>query len=579
VNVDGPGETVQSLDENETYSLAITPNGAHLHSATDVGAMRGLETFLQLVQPDASAFFLPAISIEDTPRFRWRGLLVDCSRRFEPVEVIKRTLDGMAAVKLNVFHWHLTDDQGFRIESKVFPKLAGMGSDGEFYTQAQAREIISYARARGIRVVPEFDMPGHAQSWFVGYPELASGPGPYSIERQFGIFDPVMDPTRTSTYKFIDQFIGEMAGIFPDPYMHIGGDENNGVQWSHNPRIQEFMKAHNLKDTAALQTYFNQQLLPILKKHGKYMVGWDEIFAPGLPKDVVIQSWQGFNSLAASARQGYQGILSAGYYLDFTDEHYLVDPVPANSDLTAEERARILGGEACIWGEHNTPLNIEARIWPRTADIAERLWSPQNVNNVDDMYRRLRVESLRLEALGLRHISAEDKDLRQLAGTTAIGPLRILTSVLEPVRWELQGELQHTTQLTPMDHLVDALPPDPPSRHEMQVLIREYLANRDSETRARLGAIFEDWIAAGPQAQTLMAASPLLSDAEPRARQLVDLGTTGQQTLSYLDKREAAPSGWAQSKLTLIEQAEKPVGLVRFTMLQPLRDLVKAVPN
>jgi hexosaminidase len=579
VTVDGPGEAVQSLDENETYSLAVTPNGAHLHAATDVGAMRGLETFLQLVQPDASAFFLPAISIEDTPRFRWRGLLVDCSRRFEPVEVIKRTLDGMAAVKLNVFHWHLTDDQGFRIESKVFPKLAGMGSDGEFYTQAQAREIISYARARGIRVVPEFDMPGHAQSWFVGYPELASGPGPYSIERQFGIFDPVMDPTRTSTYKFIDQFIGEMAGIFPDPYLHIGGDENNGVQWSHNQRIQEFMKAHNLKDTAALQTYFNQQLLPILKKHGKYMVGWDEIFAPGLPKDVVIQSWQGFNSLAASARQGYQGILSAGYYLDFTDEHYLVDPVPANSDLTAEERARILGGEACIWGEHNTPLNIEARIWPRTADIAERLWSPQNVNNVDDMYRRLRVESLRLEALGLRHISAEDTDLRQLAGTTAIGPLRILTNVLEPVRWELQGELQHTTQLTPMDHLVDALPPDPPSRHEMQVLMREYLANRDSESRARLSTIFGDWVAAGPQAQTLMAASPLLRDAEPRARQLVELGTTGQQALSYLDKHEVAPSGWAQSKLTLIDQAEKPVGLVRFTMLQPLRDLVKAVPN
>jgi hexosaminidase len=579
ITVDGPGETVQSLDENETYSLDITANGAHLHAATDVGAMRGLETFLQLVQPDGSGFFLPAISIEDAPRFRWRGLMVDCSRHFEPVEVIKRTLDGMAAVKLNVFHWHLTDDQGFRIESKVFPKLTAMGSDGEFYTQEQAREIVSYARARGIRVVPEFDMPGHAQSWFVGYPELASGPGPYSIERHFGIFDPVMDPTRKSTYEFIDRFIGEMAGIFPDPYMHVGGDENNGVQWSHNPRIQEFMKAHNQKDTAALQTYFNQQLLPILKKHGKYMVGWDEIFSPGLPKDVVIQSWQGFASLAASAKQGYQGILSAGYYLDFTDEHYLVDPLPANSDLTAEQRARILGGEACLWAEHNTPHNIDSRLWPRTAAIAERLWSPQSVNNLDDMYRRLRVESLRLEALGLSHISTEDAGLRRLAGATAIGPLVILTSVLEPVTWEQQGELQHTTQLTPLDDFVDALPPDPPSRHEMQVLIREYLANRDPETRARLDAIFATWIAAGPPAQALMAASPLLRDAEPRAQQLVELGTTGQQALSYLDKHQAAPSGWTQEKLALIDQAEKPVGLVRFTMLQPLRDLVKAVQN
>jgi hexosaminidase len=413
----------------------------------------------------------------------------------------------------------------------------------------------------------------------VGYPELASGPGPYSIERHFGIFDPVTDPTRKSTYEFIDRFIGEMAGIFPDPYMHIGGDENSGVQWSHNPRIQEFMNAHKLKDTAALQTYFNQQLLPILKKHGKYMVGWDEIFAPGLPKDVVIQSWQGFDSLAASAKQGYQGILSAGFYLDFTDEHYLVDPVPANSDLTPAQRALILGGEACLWGEHNVPSNIDSRLWPRTAAIAERLWSPQSVNNLDDMYRRLRVESLRLEALGLSHLSAEDLGLRQLAGTAAIGPLRVLASVLEPVRWQEQGELQHTTQLTPMDHLVDALSPDPPSRHEMQVLVRDYLAKRDTETRARLEEIFGAWIAAGPEAQKLMAASPLLMDEAPRAQQLVDLGTAGQQALAYLDKQEAAPPGWTQTKLSLIDEDEKPVGLVRFTMLQPLRDLVKAVAN
>jgi hexosaminidase len=195
------------------------------------------------------------------------------------------------------------------------------------------------------------------------------------------------------------------------------------------------------------------------------------------------------------------------------------------------------------------------------------------------MYRRLRVESLRLEALGLSHLSAEDIGLRQLAGTADIGPLRILASVLEPVRWQQQGKLQHTTQLTPMDHLVDALPPDPPSRHEMQVMVREYLAHRDAETRDRLDAIFGSWIAAGPQAQKLMAASPLMMEEAPRAQQVVDLGTTGRQALAYLDKHHAAPPGWAQTKLTLIDQAEKPVGLVRFSMLQPLRDLVRAVQN
>ena len=321
----GPEQTIQSVDEDESYSLDVTSSGVRLHAATVVGAMHGLETLQQLIQSDATGYFVPAVSIQDTPRFRWRGLMIDCGRHFIPVEVLKRTLDGMAAVKLNVFHWHLSEDQGFRIESKAFPKLTELGSDGLFYTQEQAREIVAYARDRGIRVVPEFDMPGHTSAWFVGYPDLASAPGPFHIEREFGVFDPVMDPTRESTYKFLDTFIGEMAAIFPDHFMHIGGDENNGVEWKANPRIQDFMREHNLKDTAALQNYFNQRLLKLLEKHGKHMIGWDEILTPDLPKDVVVQSWRGFDSLAAGAKNGYNRILSAGYYLNLMStaaDHY-----------------------------------------------------------------------------------------------------------------------------------------------------------------------------------------------------------------------------------------------------------------
>jgi len=584
VTVDGPGEAIQGPDENETYSLDVTPSGVRLHAATVVGATRGLETLLQLVQPAGSGFILPAVSIDDSPRFRWRGLMIDSSRHFQPIEVIKRTLDGMAAVKMNVFHWHLTDDQGFRIESKVFPKLTGMGSGGLYYTQEQAREIVAYARDRGIRVVPEFDIPGHAQSWMVGYPELASGTGPdnggpYQIEHEYGIFDPVMDPTRESTYKFLDRFIGEMAEIFPDQYMHIGGDENNGVQWAANPRIQEFAKKHGLKDTAALQTYFNQQLMPILKKHGKRMVGWDEIFAPGLSKDAVIESWRGFDSLAASAKAGYEGILAQPYYLDHIDSaerHYLADPVPIGTNLTPEEQGRILGGEACMWSEHISPRSIDSRIWPRTAAIAERLWSPQSVNNVDDMYRRLWVESLRLDALGLTHLSAEDVGLRQLAGTAQIEPLRVLAGVLQPVGFDERYEMQHTSQLTPMDHLIDAVRPDPPSRHRMQALVKAYLGNHDPAARAELAAAFESWIVAGPKAHALMESAPLLQDPAPRAQQLADLGTAGLESLTYIEKREAPPAGWSQAKLAVIDDARKPVGLVRFTVLDPVADLVKA---
>ncbi|HEV7395182.1 MAG TPA: family 20 glycosylhydrolase, partial [Pyrinomonadaceae bacterium] len=190
VQCDRAANEFPSLSEDESYNLQITDKQARLVAPTGVGALRGLETFLQLLQADRSGYYFPAVTIQDQPRFPWRGLLIDVARHYQPPEVIKRNLDAMAAVKLNVFHWHLTEDQGFRIESKKFPKLHGLGSDGLYYTQDQAREIIAYAADRGIRVMPEFDIPGHSTSWLVGYPELGSAPGPYKIERRAGIFEP-----------------------------------------------------------------------------------------------------------------------------------------------------------------------------------------------------------------------------------------------------------------------------------------------------------------------------------------------------------------------------------------------------
>src|SRR6266850_1225530 len=433
----GPGKTVPSLEEDESYSLEVSERQAVLKAPTTVGILRGLETFLQLLDSDRDSYFVPAVQIEDRPRFPWRGLLIDVARHFQPIEVLKRNLDAMAAVKLNVLHWHLTEDQGFRIESKKFPRLQQLGSDGLFYTQDQAREIVAYARERGIRVVPEFDLPGHATSWLVAHPELGSAPGPYTIERKSGIFEPALDPTREEVYKFLDTFFGEMAAIFPDPYLHIGGDENAGKQWERNPQIQAFMKSKGIKDNHALQTYFNKRLLQILKKHGKTMMGWDEILQPDLPQEVVIHSWRGPGALAEAAKKGYKGVLSAGYYIDLifpTSKHYLVDPIPADSTLTAAEAARVLGGEATMWSEWVSPDTIDSRIWPRTAAIAERLWSPRTVTDLDDMYRRLAVTSVRLEEVGLTHEKNQAMLLRRLAQGRDIGPLQTLVSVVEPVK-------------------------------------------------------------------------------------------------------------------------------------------------
>ena len=277
----GASLPVQKLGEDESYRLEVTPAHARITTANPLGVLHGMETFLQLVQADKDSFSVPAVAIDDRPRFGWRGTMLDVSRHWMPVEVVERTLDAMAAVKLNVFHWHLSDDQGFRVECKRFPKLQELGSDGHFYTQQQIHEVIEYARDRGIRVVPEFDMPGHATAWFVGYPELASGPGPYSIERKWGIFDPAIDPTRDEVYQFLDGLIGEMTALFPDDYFHIGGDEVNGNQWKTNPRIRDFMITHNMKNTEDLQASFSRRVVPMVTKYGKKVIGWDEILSSG----------------------------------------------------------------------------------------------------------------------------------------------------------------------------------------------------------------------------------------------------------------------------------------------------------
>lgn len=318
-------------DSDESYKLTVDANGVNISANTRFGALRAMETLLQLMQNGAENTSIPWVTIEDSPRFPWRGLLLDSARHFLPIPDIKRQIDGMAAAKLNVLHWHLTDDQGWRFTSKRYPKLTQLASDGLFYTPEQMREIVRYAAERGIRVVPEIDMPGHASAIAVAYPELMSAPGPYAMERHWGVLKPVLDPTKEATYTFADAMVSELAAIFPDPYLHIGGDEVDDSQWKANATIQTFMRDNKLADSHALQAYFNRKLETILEKHHRQMVGWDEIYHPDLPKSILIQSWQGQDALGQVAQNGYKGILSTGFYLDqpqSTAYHYRNEIVP-----------------------------------------------------------------------------------------------------------------------------------------------------------------------------------------------------------------------------------------------------------
>lgn len=573
----------QKLGDPEDYRLSITGTQARLEAKTPLGAVRGLETLLQLVQPGKTGFELPAVEIEDSPRFPWRGLSFDVSRHFMTVSDVKRTLDGMAAVKLNVLHWHLSDDEGFRVESKRFPKLQQLSSDGMFYTQAQVRDVIAYARERGIRVIPEFDIPGHSTCWFVAYPELASAKGPHAIVRVPSERRETMDPAKESTYVFLDGFIGEMAALFPDAYFHVGGDEVDPKDWKENPRIQAFMKLHKLANEDALQAHFTRRLQTIVARHGKRMAGWDEILRPDIPKSILIQSWRGQKSLAEAAKQGYDGILSAGWYLDLMQsaaQHYAVDPLKGETaGLSTEEGKHIFGGEATMWEEIANAENIDAKLWPRLAAIAERLWSPENVTDVNSMYARLEVTSRWLETLELRHRSALVLMRQRLAGAAPTRTLDLFASVLEPVKeYARHEDKTHSYGInTPLNRLVDSIAPESDAAREFRDAVDRYLASgatqKDGE---RLEMLLRHWSANVPQVMPLLEANGILSETVPVAITLDEVCKTGLEALASLRAAKPAAAGWTQAKLALLADAAKPKADMLIQIVPGVKRLVEA---
>jgi hexosaminidase len=538
-----------TLGEDESYQLDVASDRARLVANTCTGALRGMETFAQLISPGPEGYFAAAVHIEDRPRYPWRGLMLDVARHWMPVAVVERNLDAMAAVKLNVFHWHLSDDQGFRVESKRWPKLHQLGSDGNFYTQAEVQHIVAYARDRGIRVIPEFDIPGHATSWLAGYPELASAPGPYDIQRRWGIFEPTLDPTREETYHFLDAFLDEITPLFPDRFFHIGGDEVEETQWKHSTAIQAFAREHGLADSAQLHTYFNRRLQELLKKHGKTMVGWDEVLSPDLASDTVIQSWRGAQSLSEAGRKGYRGILSSGYYLDHllpASTHYAVDPGDGEN---------ILGGEACMWSEYVSAETVDSRIWPRMAAIAERFWSPRETKDVVSMYARMEAVSRDLEWVGLKHRANYEAMLDRIAGAESAEPLRILADVCEALGIEVRRDARKYTSLVDLNRFVDAVRPESETVRHLE--------------RADLRATFQVWADNDRRVERLG-----ISELSGLSKNLSALGKIGLQALDYLESGKPAPPSWVSEKKQLLEQMEKPNAEVRLAAVRTVRSLL-----
>ena len=568
-----------ALGIDESYQLKVDKTKIYLTSKTDIGAIRGLETLLQLTNNDTKEYFFSGVKITDSPRFLWRGLMIDVARHFQPVDVIKRNLEAMASVKMNVFHWHLTDDQGFRVESKTYPNLQEKASDGLYYTQAQVKDVVAYANRLGIRVIPEFDVPGHASAILTAYPELGSKQNyHYTIERNAGVFDPTLDPTNDKTYEFLENLFTEIAPLFPDEYFHIGGDENAGKHWNENKKITAFKKKHKLKTNHDLQTYFNIKLEKILLKLGKKLMGWDEIMTPTMPTTAVIHSWRGSqeglkeSTLLEAAKKGYQSVLSNGYYIDrmlSVDHHYSVDPI-GDAKLTKEERAKILGGETTMWSELVTPLTIDSRIWPRTAAIAERYWSEKKVKNLENMRKRLKNISFQLEELGITHIKNKALILRNITQNQSIKSLEILSNISEPLKIYSRnaGGTEYQTY-SPFTLFADACNVDAPDADVFNMLVKGYLLNTSKENKNKLMFFFNKW-SRGYEKFSKLKSNPKLEKLSIYYKNLQEVS---ELFINTLDQNTKGNNKTISALLSILEE---PTEDVELAILKSLKELNKS---
>lgn len=435
----------------ESYSLSVNGSGVDIKAGDAAGAFYALQTVHQMLPAEISgsgpamttAWVLPFVEIKDQPRFPYRGMHLDVGRHFFDVDFVKRYIDTMARYKFNVFHWHLTEDQGWRIEIDAYPRLTEVGAwrretvveknldpyigdgtpHGGFYTKEEIREVVDYAAQRFITIVPEIDIPGHTGAALAAYPELGCHEGPYEVKTTWGIQQDILCPSE-ETFRFVNTVLDEVAELFPGPWIHIGADEVPKVQWENSAVAQEVIRREGLADETELQSWFVHRVEEHINRLGKRLIGWDEILEGGLAPNATVMSWRGMIGGIEAARMGHDVIMTPTDYLYFDfyqgnpeteplamnwanriiplDTVYAFEPVP--EELRAAEARHILGAQANVWTEYiSTPEYVEYMAWPRAIALSEVVWSPRSARNLDQFYDRLALNLQHLERLGINY--------------------------------------------------------------------------------------------------------------------------------------------------------------------------------
>ena len=578
-------------DADETYRLTIDRGGIHIACQTEWGGLHALSTLTQLT----SAQGLPCGEIEDAPRFAWRGLMIDVARHFIPAAVLERTIEAMALTKLNVLHLHLTDDQGFRFPSERFPAL---NQNQPHYSRAELKALVTLAADRGIRVIPELNMPGHCTCWLTAYPEW--GLQPVTPTERFGVHAACLDISQPSVLAAVDELLDEVSAVFPDPMVHIGGDELNPAWWRDSAQMQAFMAANDFKDPPAAQAFFTRHVVARLESLGKRTIAWDEVLADSAPEGITVQAWRGATMRDKSIQSGRDCVYSSGYYLDLhypAAVHYRTDPAAPQAMLVAQEDAllseptfahaadgmrwthawretrvppaetsgRLLGAEACLWSELVSGDVLDERLWGRLPAVAERFWSPADVTDVPDMLRRLALVRHRLQAVAKVRLGYEPIIERFVLPAE----WREVLETLEPVKWysrllgpvalaaRLQGaempQARPYSTTTPLDRVIDFLPVDSAFAPELTRLLAEPAAG----DRNQLRQVADRWQALGDLAP---------SAPEPALGEVVTLlPSLGRALASWLDGSPVAPADEAA-----LRRATEPVGEYLIAAAFPL---------
>ena len=596
----------------EGYGLAVRADGVAIDARGPAGVLRALATLRQLAAAQPGA--LPFVRIDDAPRFAWRGVEIDTSRHFMSLAAVKRQIDAMERVKLSVLHLHLSDNEGFRVESRLYPKLTAE-TGGQFYTQGQIRDLVAYAAERGVRIVPEFDVPAHTGAIVRAYPEFAAkGPPNDPLVTQ----NLALNPASEATYGFLERLLGEMTALFPDAYFHVGGDEVSDAAWSADESVQAFMKANNIANRVAMEAWFHARVRKMLEARGKRVIGWDEIAVTPIPKDVTVQVWRTSNAIATAVEAGHPAVISAGYYLDLLNpvtRHYAVDPLDLQADgfteaevaeaakenalagaaakgmqlkplppLTPDQAKLVLGGEMELWAELIDNDMIDMRLWPRAAALAERFWSPAGVRDPDALKQRLPVIEGELESLGLQ--AGEQR--RRAAERLAPGHADVVLTLLETLAPTRNHAHNHTilAMLRGAAHpppqaltsLADAAPVDSFAAWRFEADVKR-LVGGDASAAPAVRAVLTRWRDNDARFAAIAAGSPDLEAGKPASADVAALAGDGLEALDAiaahrpLSAEAQARAAQAIDKAKRFEAASSRP-LFAFMRPQPPGDLI-----